>query len=997
MSDHSQTNGTTNGAAANGHAGAGRQIRLRGVAVHNLQDVDLDLEHGKLIALCGVSGSGKTSLALDTLYAEGQRRYIESFSTYTRQFLEQLDKPAAESIEGIPPAVAVTRTSISRSSRATVGSATQLNEHLQLLFARIGEVICHECGKQVSCDTAESAVDELLKLPEATRVMIGFTSHRGQRGTAGEWMADLMALGYRRAVLAGATVDITAELAARLDDAPQLDVLVDRVSVRDDAAPRMRDSLETSLQAGRGAALAWIEQPRDGMSDARVAGDERSEPPATHPGGSAALRPQPPANGAKPSGNGHVSVDDRPWRRRMFSHRLRCEACDIQYSDPEPSLLSYNNPQGACPACEGFGNVIDVDMQRVVPDPNKTLREGAIAPWNTPAYAHELKELLALARDYELPVDVPFAQLAPEHVELIRRGVPERDFGGLDGFFNWLERRKYKMHIRVFLSRWRSYYPCETCHGARLRPEALAVRVAGRNIAEVSAMRIRDAVAWLRELELSDWQQQVGRLLLEQVVTRLEYLDRVGVGHLTVNRSLRTLSGGEAQRVALTSALGSNLTGMLYVLDEPSAGLHAADMPRLVEAVQRLRDRGNTVAIVEHEAALIRAADDVVELGPGAGEFGGKIVFHGTPDAMLQHPDSRTGDWLAGRRTDGARTSRRETNQGWLRLVGARGNNLQDITVEFPLGVLCVVTGVSGAGKSTLVQQTLYPAVAQRLGKEVERPADYDDLLGAGHLEDVLLVDQSPIGRTPRSNPVTYVKAFDPIRALFAQTVEAQSRGFAAGHFSFNVEGGRCEACQGDGYQQIDMRFMADVFMRCPECHGDRYRREVLDVKYRGLSIADVLDLSVREAFTFFRGQKKILARLKCLIDVGLDYLRLGQPANTLSGGEAQRLKLANYVSAAKRGRTLFVLDEPTTGLHFSDVLQLIDCFDSLVAMGHSLVVVEHNTLMMRAADFVIDLGPGAAEQGGRVVAEGTPEELIANEASVTGRHLADIAPNAPA
>ncbi|MCA9235653.1 MAG: hypothetical protein KDA44_09275, partial [Planctomycetales bacterium] len=518
MSDFSDSNGATR----NGHsrsAAPGRQIRLRGVAVHNLRDVDLDLRHGELIALCGVSGSGKTSLALDTLYAEGQRRYIESFSTYTRQFLEQLDKPTAESIEGIPPAVAVTRASVSRSSRATVGSATQLNEHLQLLFARIGEVICQGCGKRVSCDTSESAVDELLKLPEGARVMVGFTSQRGQQRTAAEWIGDLVALGYRRAAHGGATVDVAPALGEQLGDTTQLDVLVDRVVVRDDAAPRLRDSLETSLHAGRGVALAWIEEPtRQGADPAEQVG-----------------------------ANGHVQLDGRAWRRRVFSHRLRCEACDIQYADPDPALLSYNNPQGACPACEGFGNVIDVDLARVVPDPSKTLREGAIAPWNTPAYAHELKELLALAKDYSLPVDVPFSTLTDEQVELIRRGVPEREFGGLNGFFDWLERRKYKMHIRVFLSRWRSYYPCETCRGARLRPEALAVRIAGKNIADVSAMRIRDAVAWLRELQLSPWQSQVGRLLLDQVATRLEYLDRVGVGHLTVDRSLRTLSGGEAQ------------------------------------------------------------------------------------------------------------------------------------------------------------------------------------------------------------------------------------------------------------------------------------------------------------------------------------------------------------------------------------------------------------------------------------------------------------------
>jgi excinuclease ABC subunit A len=924
--------------------GSPPMIRLRGVTVHNLKGVNLDLPHRQWIAFCGVSGSGKTSLALDTLYAEGQRRYIESFSTYTRQFLEQLDKPAAESIEGIPPSVAVTRKNVSRSSRATVGSATQVNEHLQLLFSRIGEVICYQCGQRVERDSAESAADELMRLPPSTRLMLGFTSVRGKERNTSEWLGDLTTLGYRRCVLNDQTEEIGPNLAEKLAESREVDVIVDRISVQPETVTRLRDSLETALEAGRGAAVAWID-----------AGSVQS-----------------------------------PWRRRAFSRRLRCETCGIQYPDVEPQLLNYNNPLGACPACEGFGNVINVDMQRIVPNPEKSIREGAIAPWNTPAYAHELQELLALAPGYGIPVDAPFRELSEEQIRLIREGVPERKFGGLVGFFEWLERRKYKMHVRVFLSRWRSYYPCPACGGARLKPEALAVRIAGKNIAEVSAMRVADALAWLRNLELSDWQRQVGRLLIEQVAARLEYLERVGVGHLATERPLRTLSGGEAQRVALTAALGSNLTGMLYVLDEPSAGLHPADLPRLVTSVNGLRDRGNTVAVVEHEPSLIQAADHVVELGPGAGEFGGKVIFQGAPAAMLDSPESRTGDWLAGRRVGAHRAERRPTTHGWIRLVGARGNNLQNITVEFPLGVLCVVTGVSGAGKSTLVQQTLFPAVAQRLRLETDKPADFDDVLGVGQIEDALRVDQSPIGRTPRSNPVTYVKAFDPIRALFAETTEAKARSFKAGHFSFNAEEGRCEACQGDGFKQIDMRFMADVYMRCPECHGARYRREVLDVKYRGLSIAEVLDLSVREAFNFFRGHKKILARLKCLIDVGLDYLRLGQPANTLSGGEAQRLKLANYVSSARRGRTLFVLDEPTTGLHPSDVMQLIDCFDSLVAMGHSLIVVEHNLQMMRAADYVIDLGPGPAEAGGRIVAEGTPEEVAAKPESITRRYLAE-------
>lgn len=956
-------------------------IRLRGVAVNNLREIDLDLPHRRLIAFCGVSGSGKTSLALDTLYAEGQRRYIESFSTYTRQFLQQLDKPAAESIEGIPPSIAVMHKTISRSSRATVGSATQINEHLQLLFSRIGEVICYGCGNRVYQDSAESAAERLAKLSAGTRLMVGFPSRRGIERTNDVWLADLISLGYRRCIKQGRTIDLGTAAAAALADAypdaypdrdpnlqepkgPQeideIDVVLDRLSVSPDSLARLRDSLESALEAGRGACVVWTEEG----------------PPES-------------ANGMADSANEYLEIDHRPWRQQRFSQSLHCDACALDYPAPEPQLLSFNNPLGACPTCEGFGNVIDVDMDRVVPDPDKSLRGGAVAPWNTPAYAHELEELLTLAKDYQLPVDVPYRELQPEHKRLVREGVPERNFGGLNGFFRWLERRKYKMHLRVFLSRWRSYYPCGDCHGTRLKPEALAVHIGGLSIADFSTLKTREALDWFAEVELTPWQRQVGRLLLEQVVSRLEYLDQVGVGHLSLERPLRTLSGGEAQRVSLTSALGSNLVGMLYVLDEPCAGLHPADMPQLVHTICGLRDRGNTVAVIEHDPLLIRAADEVVELGPGAGEFGGKIVFQGTPAGMLESTESRTGDWLTGRRTLGIRGERRATNQGWIRMDGARGNNLQNVSVEFPLGLLCVVTGVSGAGKSTLVQKTLFPAVAGRLGMDVDKPSALDALYGAGQVEDVVLIDQSPIGRTPRSNPVTYIKAFDPIRTLFAESSEAQSRGFKASHFSFNVDGGRCEACQGEGYTQIDMKLMADVYMRCAECQGQRYRREVLEVKYRSCNIAEVLDLSVREGFTFFRGHRRILARLKCLMDVGLDYLRLGQPANTLSGGEAQRLKMATYIAAPRKGRTLFVLDEPTTGLHFSDVLQLLDCFDSLIAMGHSLVVVEHNSLMMQAADYIVDLGPGAADAGGRVVACGTPEEIITIPESLTGKYLA--------
>jgi excinuclease ABC subunit A len=671
--------------------------------------------------------------------------------------------------------------------------------------------------------------------------------------------------------------------------------------------------------------------------------------------------------------------------------QLACADCNLEYPAPEPRLYSFNSPLGACPECEGFGNVIDIDMDLVVPDPSKTLADGAIAPWNSPAYQHELEELLALAPDYGLPVGVPFRQLEPRHLELIQSGVPEREFGGLQGFFAWLERRKYKMHIRVFLSRWRSYRTCPACGGKRLRPEALATRIGGKNIAEVSAMKIAEAVEFFRGLALSDWQREVGRMMLEQVRSRLGYLEAVGLGYLALDRTLRTLSGGEVRRVALTAALGSSLVHMLYVLDEPSIGLHPRDIHRLIDAIRSLRDRGNTVVVVEHEEAMLRAADQVIEIGPGAGERGGRIVFQGTPQEMESSSDSLTGDYLAGRRGTAASGRRRPPDHGWIRLAGARGNNLKNLTVEFPLGLLCVVTGVSGSGKSTLVQDTLYPAMCRRLRKDAAKPCAFDDIYGDGQIDDAIMVDQSPIGRSPRSNPVTYLKAFDEIRAVFAETADAHTRNYTASHFSFNADVGRCSGCNGEGHVEIDMQFLADVYMKCPTCNGTRYRDEILDVTYRGRNIAEVLEMTVREAFTFFRGRPKVQARLKRLIDVGLDYVRLGQPANTLSGGEAQRLKLAGYMSAVRRGRCLFLLDEPTTGLHFSDVVQLLDCFEALIGVGHSLIVVEHNLQLVKAADYVIDLGPGAADEGGRVVVQGTPEMVANCPNSITGRFLADV------
>jgi excinuclease ABC subunit A len=981
------------------------KISLRGVAVHNLKSIDLDLPHRQLIVFCGLSGSGKSSLALDTLYAEGQRRYIESFSAYTRQFLQRLEKPEAERIDGIPPAIAVTSKNAGRSSRSTVGTATETGDYLRLLFAKIGHVFCLKCGQEVHCDTPQSTSEVLSALTSGTKYMIAFRIDQPGDDQIEAMVAGLREEGFIRAIAGGHLLNLdevtlpeswsNSLTVTTTNHQNGMYVVVDRLTIGTASDSRLRDSLETAFTKGRGRCYAFVqetEQKKDNF------GSDSPSPQLSPIRKGNILNPEPSTPIPEPSSHPsslipHPSyiIDGRPWRRLGFSTQLACEDCGIEYPQPEPRLFSFNSPLGACPECEGFGNVIGIDMDLIVPDPNKSLAEGAIAPWSTPAYEHELQELLALAPDYGIPTDVPFKELSQKHLALITRGVPERKFGGLEGFFAWLERRKYKMHIRVFLSRWRTARTCPSCNGARLRPEALAVRVGGKNLGEICALKVRDATAFFHDLQLPAWEQQVGRMMLEQVQARLGYLEEVGLGYLTLDRPLRTLSGGEARRVALTASLGSSLVNMLYVLDEPSIGLHPRDINQLIAAIEKLRNRGNTVVVVEHEESMIRAADQIVEVGPGAGERGGRIVFQGTPDELEKSTDSLTGDYLAGRRGAGANPRRRSPNHGWIRLAGARGNNLKGVSVEFPLGMLCLVTGVSGSGKSTLVEDTLYPALCRRLRKDAPKPYPHDDIFGDGQIDDVIMVDQSPIGRSPRSNPVTYLKVFDEIRNVFADTVEARTRNYSAGHFSFNVDGGRCTACQGDGYIQIDMQFLADVYMRCAQCNGTRYRDEILDVTYRGRNIADVLDMTVREAFTFFRGQTKVQARLKRLIDVGLDYVQLGQPANTLSGGEAQRLKLAGYMSTAKRGRCLFILDEPTTGLHFYDIVQLLDCFEALLAVGHSLIVVEHNLQMMKAADYIVDLGPGAADEGGQVVIKGTPEMVANCPHSITGRYLADV------
>lgn len=929
-------------------------ISVQGARTHNLDDVSLELPRYKLIAFCGVSGSGKTSMAIDTLYAEGQRRYIESFSPYTRQFLQQLDKPEVDQIDGIPPTIAITQQAPSRSNRTTVATATEVADYLRLLFARAGEVTCVNCGSPLVRHSPESIAAELVALPEGRRLVVAFESATPPAEEIEAWRGELVEQGFVRGIAGGRMFSLEGVTAEDLAGESGVLVVVDRLTASPEGTARAQESVETALGYGEGQVIVLEEAGEDTTA-------------------------------------GSVEIDGRRWQRHAYRQNLYCDRCQLAAIPPEPRLLDFNSPLGACPECEGFGSISEIDMRLVVPDESKTLAEGAVAPWNSPAYEHERHELLALAGDYDLRTNVPYRELDERERKIVYDGVRERNFGGLKGFFRWLEKRKYKMHLRVFMSRWRSYRDCPSCGGARLRPEALAICLAGKHLADVYRMQVGEALKWFEQLGLGEARGVIAKEVLADVVPRLSYLDRVGVGYLTLDRPLRTLSTGESRRVAMTSTLGSTLVDMLYVLDEPTEGLHANDAARLLEAIGELRDRGNTVIVVEHEETLITGSDHLVEFGPQAGSEGGRIVYEGSPEKVVDAQGSPTGDWLAGRTILGNSERRRPATSGKLTVVGARGNNLQNLSVEIPLGVFAAVAGVSGAGKSTLVRQTLYPALWNRLNPGSDKPLqpmELDDVLGAGQLEDVVLIDQTPVAKSPRSNPATYVKAFDAIRAVFAEQPDASLRGLTASHFSFNVEGGRCERCGGVGQVEVDMQFLADVYMTCTDCQGQRYKPEVLAVRYRGRTIADVFDMTAYDAFRFFRGHPKLQGALKPLLDVGLHYLRLGQGANTLSNGEAQRLKLASYLGAKRRGRTLFLLDEPSSGLHYRDMVQLVDCFDALIEVGHSVLVIEHSVPLLQAADYLIDLGPGAADQGGRVVAQGTPEEVARSKSSVTGRVL---------
>ena len=955
-------------------AEAAADLVVRGARTHNLKNIDLTLPSGALIIVTGVSGSGKSSLAFDTIYAEGQRRYVESLSAYARQFLERMEKPDVDRIDGISPAIAIRQKNSIRNPRSTVGTTTEIHDYMRLLYARVGRTFCRQCGREVVRETAEVVAAQLADLPSGTRLIIGFdlpivdttatavdgpevdettevadtdgehddplaarASKTERHKTVAATLEALRRKGFGRVLNGDRAVTLEDVDPSTFADRTMLQVVVDRVQLNgEELRQRLTDSIETAYVEGGGAAWAF-----DGT------------------------------------------------RMHQFSERFECRNCGITYEDPQPRLFSFNNPFGACPTCHGFGNIIELDMNLVVPDPSQSIQQGAIEPWSKPHYRTQQAELKRAARKARIRLDVPWSELTDAEKEFVIEGNEE--FDGIRGFFRWLERKKYKVHVRVFLSRYRGYLTCPDCGGARLRREARDVRVADQTIDRVSALTVREAQQFFANLRLSAKEETIAEKVLKEIRRRLSFLSDVGLDYLTLDRLSSTLSGGEAQRINLATSLGSALVGTLYVLDEPSIGLHSRDNLRLIAILRQLRDQGNTVIVVEHDADMIRVADHIVDLGLGAGEQGGRVVFSGTLDGLMREPRSLTAKYLRQELAIPVPTHRRRGTGQKLKLHGATEHNLKGVDISIPLNTLTCVTGVSGSGKSTLVHDVLYAALKRAKGAWDKRVGTFRALEGVEFITDAVLVDQAPIGRTPRSNPVTYLKAFDPIRELFAATKDARSRGLTASHFSFNVPGGRCEACQGEGEVRVEMQFLADVFVPCDQCDGKRFKPQVLEVRYRGRTIHQVLDLTVREALTFFSSSPKVLRRLQVLDEIGLGYLRLGQPATTLSGGEAQRIKIAAHLSSHGGERLLYILDEPTTGLHFDDIAKLLTAFRKLLEAGHSLLVIEHNLDVIKTADYIIDLGPEGGEDGGNVVATGTPEQVAQVEASHTGRYLRPV------
>ncbi len=942
-------------------------LLVRGARVHNLKNVTVEIPHNALTVVTGVSGSGKSSLAFDTVYAEGQRRYVESLSAYARQFLERMEKPDVDEISGIAPAVAIRQKNSTRNPRSTVATATEIYDYLRLLFARCGATYCIKCGTEVRRDTPDQIANVVLALEHGRRFYVLYqlrppsaepaqTGRRiakkkpatPPRDAVRPMLVDLQKRGFNRLYQDGRVHEFsTPESLLDVDFAKPVYVLVDRLAVNPESRSRLVDSIEICYREGGGEAILEF-----------------------------------------------VADSTHPAERRTFNERFECKVDGTLYQEPEPRLFSFNNPYGACPRCQGFGNTIDFDLNLVVPDSSKTLDDGAIEPWTKPRYRVLAQDMRKWAKGRGIPTNVPWRQLTVEQRRLVLEGDPENDYEGVKGFFAWLERKKYKLHVRVFLSRFRGYATCPDCGGTRLRPEARAVRITGKSITDLCKLTVKDARVFFSQLVLTESQAKIAGKILEEIQSRLQFLDEVGLDYLTLDRLTSTLSGGESQRIQLATSLGSHLVGALYVLDEPSIGLHPRDTQRLIDILKSLRDLGNTVLVVEHDPDTIEAADRILDLGPGAGELGGKLLFSGTYEEILHDSKSLTGHYLSGESKIPVPANRHKPSGKFIRVYGARLHNLQNVDVMIPLNTLTVVTGVSGSGKSTLVHNVLYRALlAQRGGASIKEFCDRLD--GDEYLTDIVIVDQSPIGRTPRSNPATYMKAFDAIREVFADTPDAKRRGYTAGHFSFNVPGGRCETCQGDGTVTVEMQFLADVELVCEECRGQRFKSSVLEVRYHDKNIHDILDMTVREALAFFVNVPKVVSKLRVLNEIGLGYLRLGQSATTLSGGEAQRLKLASHLTRTENRGILYILDEPTTGLHFDDIAKLLAAFRKLLESGASLLVIEHNLDIIKSADWLIDLGPEGGELGGKIIATGTPEQVARNSQSHTGKFLARVLANA--
>ena len=913
------------------------KIIIKGAREHNLKNISLEISRNKLVVFTGVSGSGKSSLVFDTIYAEGQRRYVESLSSYARQFLERMNKPDVDFIYGISPAVAIEQKTPSKNPRSTVGTSTEIYDYLRLLFARIGKTICFNCGNVVKKDSVGTVTEWLESQEEGTKFYLGFPLIAHENRSVKEEFELLKKRGFFRIFLKDKLINLD-ETTSYPEDKENIFIVVERLKIRKD---KIRENLADSIEV-------TFKEGEDKL----------------------------------------VLINAETNEIKSFSQDYEC--CGIKYIEPEPRFFSFNNPYGACPVCQGFGRVMDYDINLIVPNPNLSLSEGAIAPFRTLKYSRNLRSLVLFAREKKIPLNIPFKNLTKEQQDLILYG--DENYEGVYGFFKALEKKTYKMHVRILLSKYRGYTTCTACKGSRLRREALQVKINGYSIFDIVQMSIEKAYKFFRDLKLDEYDLKVGERILKEIIKRLKFLNEVGLGYLTLDRLSSTLSGGETQRINLATSLGSSLIGTLYVLDEPTIGLHPRDNAKLIKILKSLRDLGNTVIVVEHDAEMMREADLIFDLGPQAGENGGEIIASGTYEEIMKNEKSLTGKYLAGIKSIPLPAKRKLEKTHSIIVKGAKENNLKNITVEFPLNKFVVVTGVSGSGKSTLVNDVLYYGLQKKLGGFPSYIGKHDDIEGFRHIDHVEIIDQSPIGKSPRSNPISYVKGFDAIRQLFANQPNARARNYTPGYFSFNVPGGRCETCQGEGFVKIEMQFLADIYLTCEDCKGTRYKPEVREITYRGKNIVDVLNMTVNEATELFKYQDKILKYLEVLQSVGLGYIKLGQPANTLSGGEAQRIKLARHLLADKPGkRTLFIFDEPTTGLHFDDINKLLQAFRSLLRNNNSLIIIEHNLDVIKNADYIIDLGPQAGEKGGQVVCTGTPEEIVKCKRSYTGRYLKKV------